>query len=109
MAGLELGPWREAQTRGLLAAAAAPHGGRERKEHGVAWPRPRRRGGAASVRRGVALPPLRSGYGYSCSARLGCRRSLSRGISSIRTIRSANGPKDDSSVENGTSRVEGKL
>ena len=34
MASLELGPWREAQTRGT---AAAPHGGRERKEHGVAW------------------------------------------------------------------------
>jgi len=37
MAGLELGPWREAHTRGLLAAAAAPRGGRERKEHGAAW------------------------------------------------------------------------
>jgi len=31
MAGLELGPWREAQTRGLLAAAA---GGRRREERG---------------------------------------------------------------------------
>ncbi|KAG2587191.1 hypothetical protein PVAP13_5NG124281 [Panicum virgatum] len=78
-----------------------PRGGRERKEHGVAWPRPRRRGGAL-------LPPP-SGYGYSCSTRLGCRRSLSYGISFIRTIRSGNGPKDDSSVENGTSRVNGKL
>jgi len=34
MAGLELGPWREAQTRGLLAAAAAPRGGRRRKKKG---------------------------------------------------------------------------
>jgi hypothetical protein len=34
MASLELGPWREAQTRGM---AATPRGGRERKEHGAAW------------------------------------------------------------------------
>ena len=34
MPSLELGPWREAQTRGM---ATTPRDGRERKEHGVAW------------------------------------------------------------------------
>jgi len=34
MASLEQRPWREAQTRGMVAT---PRGGRERKEHDAAW------------------------------------------------------------------------